>query len=159
MNGYVYIIGNREHGWYKIGKSTRPKIRLNALKILLPFEVDLIALWQTNQHSFLERSLHEQMDEQCINGEWFNLSLENLKSIFEFMLIAERVVPETIPSLDLYLRYACPSASRKKQSKQLGKLLMNRIEEILAEQGIESTPESRRPARKQALAEMKSSRV
>ena len=35
MAGYVYLIGNSIFGWYKIGKSISPEIRIKDLGILL----------------------------------------------------------------------------------------------------------------------------
>jgi len=36
MIGYVYLIGSPTFGWYKIGKSRKPEIRIENLGILLP---------------------------------------------------------------------------------------------------------------------------
>lgn len=69
--GYVYLLGSSRFGWFKIGKSTRPDIRVNELGILLPFKIELFALWGTRNHSLLESALHREYADHRINGEWF----------------------------------------------------------------------------------------
>ena len=59
MSGYVYLIGSPLFGWYKIGKSKTPEIRVNHLGILLPFKIHIIGVWSAKNHSLLETTLHE----------------------------------------------------------------------------------------------------
>jgi hypothetical protein len=85
MNGYVYLIGSRKFGWYKIGKSSRPSIRVSELGILLPFRIEIIAIWKSPNHHELEHSLHESHSKQRINGEWFSFSHNQLNSLIAEM--------------------------------------------------------------------------
>lgn len=71
MAGHVYLIGSRLFGWYKIGKSSNAAIRVSELGILLPFRIEVIAIWKSENHHELEKFLHEKYADERINGEWF----------------------------------------------------------------------------------------
>ena len=71
VSGYVYLIGSIHHKWYKIGKSTRPVVRLKELRILLPFTIDFVKIWRVHDHTLVEQQLHQEFDEYHLNGEWF----------------------------------------------------------------------------------------
>ena len=73
-SGYVYLIGSPIFGWYKIGKSITPEIRIKDLWILLPFKIHIIGVWGAKNHHELERALHEIHKSRRINGEWFEFS-------------------------------------------------------------------------------------
>lgn len=75
---YVYLIGSRNFGWYKIGKARRPAIRVSQLGILLPFRVALFGLWATCKGLTTERLMHEKYARYAINGEWFGIPLEDV---------------------------------------------------------------------------------
>lgn len=72
--GYVYLIGTPVFGWYKIGKSKTPEIRIKDLGILLPFKIKILGVWEAQNHHLMESTLHEMYDERRINGEWFEFS-------------------------------------------------------------------------------------
>lgn len=93
--GYVYLIGSAKYGWFKIGKSRSPELRVNSLGILLPFKVDLYAMWGSNSHSLLEAAFHRLYAAHRINGEWFGLTPEMLKGIIGDCAphLAERIFP------------------------------------------------------------------
>ena len=69
-SGYVYLIGSPIFGWYKIGKSITPEVRIKDLGILLPFKIHVIGVWGAKNHHQLERALHEIHKDRRINGEW-----------------------------------------------------------------------------------------
>ena len=73
-SGYVYLIGSPIFGWYKIGKSITPEVRIKDLGILLPFKIHVIGVWGAKNHHQLERALHEIHKDRRINGEWFEFS-------------------------------------------------------------------------------------
>jgi Meiotically up-regulated gene 113 len=79
--GYVYLIGSSQFGWFKIGKSIRPEIRVSDLGVMLPFKIELFALWGTFNHSFLESALHDRHAAKRLNGEWFCFDLNTLVEI------------------------------------------------------------------------------
>ena len=76
----VYIIqGDR---YFKIGVSKDVNSRLVALDAtLLPFELKIIATLPTDRAFELESSLHERFSLQRVRGEWFDLDLEDIKSV------------------------------------------------------------------------------
>src|SRR5690242_18538642 len=79
-SGYVYLLQSPK-GAYKIGKSVNPKSRFQTFKLSLPFEVEYVCVIQTNRMSDLERELHERFASKKINGEWFDLSTEDVQYI------------------------------------------------------------------------------
>ena len=83
MSGYVYLIGSPIFGWYKIGKSKTPVIRVKDLGILLPFKLHVIGVWSAKDHSLLEKTLHEIYDPCHINGEWFEFSKKDVYKVFD----------------------------------------------------------------------------
>ena len=74
--GYVYLIGTSVFGWYKIGKSITPEVRIKDLGILLPFKISVICVWKAENHHLLEKTLHELYAKNKINGEWFEFTIE-----------------------------------------------------------------------------------
>lgn len=81
MSGYVYLIGTCTFGWYKIGKSKTPEVRIKDLGILLPFKIRVFRVWQAVDHSRMERALHEMYAENKINGEWFQFTKIQLAAL------------------------------------------------------------------------------
>ena len=75
--GYVYLIGTPIFGWYKIGKSRTPEVRVKDLGILLPFKVEIIGVWKAVNHHLMESTLHEMYKTNKINGEWFVAPIYN----------------------------------------------------------------------------------
>lgn len=73
---WVYLIGNREYGWYKIGITHWPENRLKQLENT-PFELELItavaiADRRDRSHALsVEKKLHEAYKEHHLRGEWF----------------------------------------------------------------------------------------
>ena len=79
--GYVYLIGSPRYKWYKIGKSTNVTVRISDLRILLPFRIDIIAIWKSSGHGQLESQLHRRLAGNRINGEWFSLTRDEVKAL------------------------------------------------------------------------------
>jgi len=88
VSGFVYLIGSTNFQWYKIGKSKKPVLRVQDIGILLPFKVEIFAVWQAKNHTLLEQTLHEMFSVQRINGEWFQFNPKEIK----------KLVYETIPA-------------------------------------------------------------
>ena len=93
MTGFVYLIGTPVFGWYKIGKSITPEVRIRDLGILLPFKIDIIAVWQAQDHSMLERTLHEIYASSRINGEWFEFARKEVQTLIESIPAESKVYP------------------------------------------------------------------
>jgi len=85
MNGYIYLIGSKTFSWYKIGKSRTPHVRVKDLGVLLPFKIEVIAVWKTNVYSQLEKLLHEKFAANRINGEWFWFTERQIEEVLAAM--------------------------------------------------------------------------
>ena len=88
MSGHVYLIGSPTFQWYKIGKSSNAAIRVNQLGILLPFRIEVIAVWKVQAHRATEYSLHKKYEKYRINGEWFHFEKAQVDEIVADMLWA-----------------------------------------------------------------------
>lgn len=88
-HGYVYILRSA-HGC-KIGKAKVLAERISALTIQLPFPVELIHSIESDDASAAEARLHSSFAEQRINGEWFDLSEEQIAWLrtIEFITMEE----------------------------------------------------------------------
>lgn len=93
ISGYVYLIGTPIFGWYKIGKSKTPEVRVKDLGILLPFKIKVIGVWKAENHHLLESSLHEIYSEFRINGEWFEFQKKEVYKIADSIPSCSRVYP------------------------------------------------------------------
>jgi hypothetical protein len=93
MEGYVYLIGTPVFRWYKIGKSKTPEVRVSNLGILLPFKIDVIAVWKAANHTKMEAALHEMYASNRINGEWFEFSAKEAYAVMNKIPSETRVYP------------------------------------------------------------------
>lgn len=71
VSGYVYVLQAGEY--YKIGRTKKPDDRIKALKIQLPFSVDVVAVMPCDDEVEAETSLHAEFRHRRTNGEWFKL--------------------------------------------------------------------------------------
>lgn len=81
QKGFVYLLKGR--GSYKIGCSKDPLKRSEQLAIQLPFPVELVHHFFADDHKAVEAMLHEAYKHKRLNGEWFNLSDEDVAHIKE----------------------------------------------------------------------------
>lgn len=114
MSGYVYLIGNSIFGWYKIGKSISPEIRIKALGILLPFKIKVYSVWKAENHHLMESTLHQIYNDNKINGEWFEFSGESLSNLIE------SIPSETRIYLDNNDRFSNVNEDTKNEKKVIG---------------------------------------
>jgi len=78
---YVYLMYDRNTGYYKIGISKDPKHREKTLQSEKP-TIELFHKFKSNKET--ETILHSMFDKKRIRGEWFNLNsndVEYIKSI------------------------------------------------------------------------------
>lgn len=80
LPGYVYLIQSPTSA-YKIGLTKNPKDRKRTFGVKLPFEVEFIALIRSDDMEALEEQLHAIFADKRINGEWFNLTTEDVQYI------------------------------------------------------------------------------
>lgn len=79
QQGYIYLLYS-EYG-YKIGKSKDIPTRMRTFGLQLPFPTELIHTIQTNDMAWAEEYLHAAFAHGRINGEWFNLSADEVARI------------------------------------------------------------------------------
>jgi hypothetical protein len=157
MLGYVYLVGNRTFRWYKIGKSTRATIRVTELGILLPFRIEVIAVWKAENHDELERLLHERYAASRINGEWFSFRSETVSAILSDMVAAQTEIAASYSNLaegDTRHLQQLKMVRQKpivKMEKRIEKITADKfaalrrvkqLEKLLAERGIDTPAES-----------------
>jgi len=73
---HLYLFGNTEHKWYKLGVSYSPESRMDAFQEFLPFPVELIAAvrftWLDGFRAFeAEKCLQQHYAGYRQRGEWF----------------------------------------------------------------------------------------
>jgi hypothetical protein len=81
--GYVYLIGTNVFWWYKIGKSVSPEVRVRDIGILLPFKIEVMAIWKASDHHAMEKALHEMYAANRINGEWFHFKKKEVQDLID----------------------------------------------------------------------------
>jgi hypothetical protein len=114
MSGYVYLIGNSIFGWYKIGKSITPEIRIKDLGILLPFKIKVYSVWAAKNHHLMESSLHEIYEHNRINGEWFEFTGEEIGKLIDSIPVETRIF------LDNTDKFSNIDVDRKSSKRVLG---------------------------------------
>jgi hypothetical protein len=77
--GYVYVLASA--GVYKIGRTVDPTSRQKALGIALPYPVEMVATIYSEDYRRLESDLHEQYAGKRLNGEWFELTADDLAAL------------------------------------------------------------------------------
>lgn len=74
--GHIYILQSA-HGC-KIGKTTNLTARLRALNVQLPFPATMLHTIATGDTTKAEAQLHQRFAHCRLNGEWFNLSPDDI---------------------------------------------------------------------------------
>ena len=74
----VYLVGNKPERKYKIGVTTDINQRLRGLSTASPIKIELITVWFYEGYRKLEKYLHTQFHANRLNGEWFQLSEEDI---------------------------------------------------------------------------------
>ncbi|TNF28583.1 MAG: hypothetical protein EP314_03640, partial [Bacteroidetes bacterium] len=80
---YVYLIRNNLTGLYKIGNSIEPYRRERTLQSREP-DIDMIILRKSPYT--VETKLHQKYKSKRQRGEWFELSIKDVKDIEKFIL-------------------------------------------------------------------------
>jgi hypothetical protein len=87
--GHVYLVES-ELGFYKIGRTSKLRERMNLFEIKLPFNIKLIHSIPSDDIVWAETLLHEQYATKHINGEWFRLSSEDIDYICRIAVMNRR---------------------------------------------------------------------
>lgn len=76
-NGYVYFIES-DSGYIKIGKTFNLKTRMKSLKNASPHNLKLLCYIKSDEYSELEMIFHKKFSEKRVNGEWFDIKIDNV---------------------------------------------------------------------------------
>lgn len=78
--GHVYVLYAPDSGYYKIGRTSSLNERVSSIAGFVPFPIELVHSFQTDNMIRLERGLHRVYEtaKKRINGEWFQLSTDDL---------------------------------------------------------------------------------
>lgn len=79
--GYIYLIKS-SYG-YKIGKTINLKQRSKLFGVLMPFKFEFIFQKECKDYNNLELKLHEMFAHKNLNGEWFQLSEDDVNTIIK----------------------------------------------------------------------------
>ena len=83
--GFVYLMWAKESSVFKIGKSNNPIRRaeeVNKASLKMPFTVQLVGYLHTPFMSKAESLLHRQFSDFRMQGEWFNLTVQQADFFF-----------------------------------------------------------------------------
>lgn len=80
-HGYVYLVQQVGGIYFKLGRSKTPVQRIGNLNVKLPFEIEVLALVETDDMVALERELHEKYAARHVRGEWYALTPEDVAEI------------------------------------------------------------------------------
>lgn len=80
---YIYLIQSLENSYYKIGVSKHPKQRLNELQTGNSSELKLIESYPSEFAHQIEKTLHRRYSHLKKEGEWFELTIENIVSFVQ----------------------------------------------------------------------------
>lgn len=79
-SGYVYLLESAT-GHYKIGRTIDPDNRIRTFGVKLPFEVEYACIIGTSDMYGLEMRLHNLYAQKRVNGEWFDLEIDDVAYI------------------------------------------------------------------------------
>lgn len=74
--GFIYLI--ESGGYHKIGKAVSVPNRLSQLNVQLPTPLTLVHTIAVSNMSWAENYLHQRYADKRLNGEWFNLSADDV---------------------------------------------------------------------------------
>jgi hypothetical protein len=90
---FVYLIRcylNEELPLYKIGISNKVKLRLKQFTTGNPADLTLMCMFPSNQAPKVEAALHNLFKNKNIQGEWFELSYEDVTGFLNLCLTLEK---------------------------------------------------------------------
>ncbi len=77
-HGHVYLL--KHENTCKIGKSYDASRRYKEIKVQMPHDTEEIHVIETDDPSGIEAYWHNRFKNKRLNGEWFNLSKEDIKA-------------------------------------------------------------------------------
>lgn len=91
--GFVYLVDAVGTTWYKIGQSISPSKRLHSISCKAPYDCRFIHVFEVEDMTGTEQFWHKHFDDKRVNGEWFELTQEDVNL---FGSATKRTVIETI---------------------------------------------------------------
>lgn len=93
MEGYVYLIKSEASGYCKIGVSKNPNKRIKQLQTGNSDKIYLVDKYKSEIYKKIENVFHTTYSHLKVNGEWFDLTLEQeLNFINEAKFIEDRIL-------------------------------------------------------------------
>ena len=80
---FIYLV--RVDDTFKIGRTNHLQERLSNLKVANPNIKDYFAYYCVTDSVLLEKMLHTKFKDVHVRGEWFELTLEDLKNLESFI--------------------------------------------------------------------------
>lgn len=114
-SGYVYFIKNNQNNLIKIGSTTNPKTRLSHLRIANP-DIQFLYIIETEDYKKVEKYYHTIFNDKRIKGEWFKISLEDIKAVCPFLNCASQI-PVYINSKKISSMFSDKTNYRRKKIK------------------------------------------
>jgi hypothetical protein len=95
QTSFLYIISEGEDGPVKIGRSRNPGARLCELQTGNARFLRVAACYELTHDEACdaERSLHEQLSDHAMNGEWFRLSEQFMADYMPAFFLSEGLEP------------------------------------------------------------------
>src|SRR5271154_5720061 len=85
----VYVLRQKDTNNYKIGFSTNYQQRLANFDVRLPFEVEEVFIYKTDNYRKLEAFLHDAFKEYRLNGSEFFALADGQVAMIEDILVNE----------------------------------------------------------------------
>ena len=152
-SGYVYLLGSSKFGWFKIGKAIDAQLRVRHLGILLPFKIELFALWKTSDPLRLERLMHLKYSSASINGEWFSF---NQFELYDVLRDSQPIDSQLVEKSEIFtsnIRRDVVNTVTNYQRRQKGLAFCEAVKEFLRDKNLERTKENLKTARAAVLGE------
>ena len=136
------MIGSSRFGWYKIGRSKSPITRVNDLGILLPFKIEVFAVWKTTNAELTEALFHDTYTDKRINGEWFSFAPSEVKRVIESNAPYDsvKIYPGQTEMFAGFTNINEDIVTIPK--RKLRSVKNNKVERTLRKSGLELTPEN-----------------
>lgn len=80
-NGYLYVLNIENTSHYKIGVSSNPKRRISDIRSSCPYNIDILFLEFYSHVYELEGMIHEELKNNEMRHEWFDLDSDKFKSL------------------------------------------------------------------------------
>jgi hypothetical protein len=93
--GYVYLIQGLNTPYYKIGKTNNLEDRITIFNVKLPMLIEFICVIKAANRHKTESFLHQRFADKRIDGEWFNLGVDDVEYIKELARASHNGSEET----------------------------------------------------------------